>query len=141
MNTFDITMAINPISDLESQPYWEGLKHNELRLQKCLECAKNFFPPRPSCPYCGSNRLQWETMVEQGKLFSWTVVHAPALPALRGEAPYILGLVELQAGPRIVGRVVGCSPDELGKDMPVRFHYHHANDEYSLLVFEPERGV
>ena len=38
----------------ETQHFWDGCKAGELLLQRCTECSKSYFPPRPFCPKCGS---------------------------------------------------------------------------------------
>ena len=37
----------------ETQHYWDGTRDGEFRLQRCDDCAKAYFPPRPFCPACG----------------------------------------------------------------------------------------
>ena len=45
----------------ETQPFWDGAAAGELRIQRCLACARHYFYPRPSCPHCGSAEVEWVT--------------------------------------------------------------------------------
>lgn len=137
MSNYKMSVPIRPIPDLTSKLYWESLSNKNLKLQKCSECGKLRFPPLPSCPYCGSQRGEWVNVSGNAKIYSWIVVHAPINPSLKEDVPYVVGLVELEEGPRMVGRILGCSPEDIRKDMPVRFHYHVVDNELTLLAFEP----
>jgi len=55
----------------------------------------------------------------------------PALPA-----PYVVALVELEEGPRLISNVVGCAPEEVEVDMPVRVRFDDVG-EFTLPRFEP----
>jgi len=138
MGKYKMSVPIRPVMDLTSKPYWESLKEKNLKLQGCLECGKQRFPPLPSCPYCGSQKGEWESVSGVAKLYSWIVIHTPINPDLKEDVPYAVGLVELDEGPRMAGRILGCPQEELKKDMPVRFHYQVIDDELTLLAFEPE---
>ncbi|MFI5268411.1 MAG: Zn-ribbon domain-containing OB-fold protein, partial [Chloroflexota bacterium] len=46
-----------PLTDPDTQPYWEGAKAHELRAQKCSSCGKLRWPPQGFCPHCWS----WES--------------------------------------------------------------------------------
>ena len=48
-----------------------------------------------------------------GALYSWTVIHLAADPVYAAETPYTVGLVELDDGTRLYGRVVGVDHDDL----------------------------
>ncbi len=137
MGNYKMSVPIRPVMDMMSKPYWDSLKEKNLKLQKCLECEKLRFPPLASCPYCGFHEGEWVPFSGKAKLYSWIVVHAPINPDLKEDVPYAVGLVELDGGPRIAGRILGCSPEQLKKDMPVQFYYYVVDEELTLLAFEP----
>lgn len=137
MEKYQMSVPIRPVVDDTSMPYWESLRNKDIKLQKCLQCGKLRFPPYPTCPFCGFQGDKWVPVSGRGKLYSWIVVHAPINPALEEDVPYTVGLVELDEGPRIAGRIVGCSPLDLKKDMRVRPNYKVVDEELTLLTFEP----
>ena len=55
----------------------------------------------------------------------------PARPA-----PYVVALIELHEGPRLVSNVVGCSPEEVTIGMSVRVRFEDLG-ELTLPCFEP----
>jgi len=102
-------MTWEPVATPESEPYWEGVRAGELRLPRCRECDRLFFYPRAFCPRCGSRDLAWETVDRGGTIASYVVVERP-LPGIAEEVPYIVAIVELDAGVRVTSRLVDTKP-------------------------------
>lgn len=116
----------------DTREFWEGCRRHELRLQRCARCARPRFAPRPACPWCGSLRFTWFTAAGRGRVFSWTVVHRPTLPAFEALLPYAAALVQLDEGPFMVGRLRGCEPGDVRIDMRVRVEFDDVTAECSL---------
>ncbi len=123
-----------------SRPFWEGTQAHELRLQHCRDCGKHIFYPRAICPFCLSERLEWITATGKGKLYSYTVVRRSMHPAFQDDIPYVLGIVELEEGPRLTTNIIGVEPEEVRVDMPVRAAYDDVTPDATLLKFEPLLG-
>jgi uncharacterized OB-fold protein len=70
----------------------------------------------------------------RGRVFSYVVYRRTYHPGL--PAPYVVGLIELEEGPRLISNVVGCEPEEVEIDMPVRLRFEAAGD-FMLPRFEP----
>lgn len=120
----------------ETQPYWDGAKAGELRLQRCGDCSHVYFPARPFCPACSSRDVAWFTASGKGTLFSYVINHR----APKGfEAPYIIAVVQLDEGPRMMTNLVDCpqTPDALTLDMPLEVTFVTATDEISIPQFRP----
>ncbi len=84
----------------------------------CEECGRIHYPPRNSCPYCGSVNLKRVPLPRRGVLESYTVVYS--VPGdNRLQAPVIVGLVKLDGGIRIVTEITDASPGELRTGMEV----------------------
>ena len=58
---------------------------------------------------------------------------------MAAEVPFVVALVDLEEGPRVVGRLIGCSSDEIKAGLPVRAVYDDLDDKLTLLNFEIER--
>jgi len=123
-----------------SQPFWDGTKAHELRLQRCKDCGERVFYPRSMCPFCLSEHLEWITASGRAKVHSYTVVRRAMNPAFREDVPYVLAIVELDEGPKMTTNVVGCSPEEVRVDMPVLATYDDVTPDVTLLKFEPLLG-
>jgi len=127
-----------PLPELkgEFQPFWEGCQRHELIIQRCPRCGTLRHPPRPMCPNCNSMETEWVKSSGKGELYTWTVVHRPVHPAF-AEVPYIVGMVELKEGVRLISNVIECSIDDLQAGMPVEVVFERVNDEIVLPKFKP----
>lgn len=103
----------------ETQPFWDGAAAGELRIQRCLDCGRAYFYPRPACPHCGSSTVEWFTASGDATLHSYTITHRAA-PGF--DAPYAIAVVELAEGARMMANIVGVepTPENLVLDMPLR---------------------
>jgi hypothetical protein len=120
-----------------SVPFWDGLKAGELRLQHCGDCQRHIFYARTICPHCLGERLEWVTASGRGRVYSYTIVRRAMNPAFAEDVPYVFAIVELDEGPRVTTNVVGCAPEAVRVDMPVKAAYDNVTPEIALLKFEP----
>jgi uncharacterized protein len=123
----------------ETQPFWDGTAAGELRVQRCLACARHYFYPRPICPHCGSDAVEWVTVSGRATLYSYVISHRPA-PGFAGEGPYAIAVVELDEGVRMMTNIVGTEirPEALELDMPLRVVFERRGDVH-LPLFTPAR--
>ena len=126
-----------PLHRETSAPFWEAARRHELAMQRCEACGRLVWYPREVCSFCLSSRLAWETLGGRGRLHSYTVIHQPANPAFREDVPYIYAMVELDEGPRIIGNLIDCRPEEARIDMPVVAVYDDVTPEVTLVKFRP----
>lgn len=110
-----------PTSD--TQPYWDGCKNHELRVQQCTACGHRQFYPRIYCTACMSEAVQWVTASGRGTVLSFTTVYRPVTKAFANEVPYVVALITLDEGPQMMSNIVNCSPQqvEIGKTVEVIF--------------------
>jgi uncharacterized OB-fold protein len=120
-----------------TQPFWDGLRAGELRLQRCHDCRRYVFYPRSVCPHCLSRELEWVAASGRGKLYSYTIVRRAMNPAFQEDVPYVFAIVELEEGPRLTTNIVNCELEALQVDMPVKAVYDVITPEIALLKFEP----
>ena len=121
-----------------SQPYWDALNGGKVRIQRCAACGEHVFYPRPYCPACLSEALEWVAVSGRGRVYSFTVVRRAMNPAFAEDVPYVYAIVELEEGPRLMTNVVGCPPEDVRVDMPVKAVYDRVTSEITLLKFEPQ---
>ena len=106
-----------PRSTPETERFWAGCAEGELRLQRCGD-GHVYLPPQPTCPVCGRRDVAEVVASGRGRLASYVISHRPG-PGL--EAPYVVAVIELDEGPRLLSNVVGVDPDPeaLPVDLPV----------------------
>src|ERR1043166_1624616 len=116
----------------------DGTKAGELRLQRCAECHKAYFPPRPFCPACASAQGAVFKGSGRAKLHSYVIHHRP-VPGFT--PPYAIAVVELEEGPRLMTNIVDCpqTPEALVLDMPVEVAFEKMDDKTTLPLFRPAK--
>lgn len=121
----------------DTAPYWEAANRRELALPRCRACDELVFYPRPFCPRCLGSDLAWETLSGRATLHSYVVNHRP-VPGWEEETPYVIAIVELAEGPRMMSNVVGVEPDpaQLPIDLPLLVDFE-ARGEQLVPVFRP----
>lgn len=122
-----------PPIDPDSAAFWAGLREHRLVVQACPQCEKTRFPPGPSCPYCAAPGGDPVEIGLHGTIYSWITVRRPLDPAFADEVPYTLAAVDLDDGPRIVGRLQQGAPTIDGR-VDVVFHDHPEWTELRFAV-------
>jgi hypothetical protein len=87
------------------EEFQEGLEAGELRIQTCGDCGRHNMYPRHHCPFCLSTDLGWTVAAGTGVLHSYTVVRAVPPRGFEDELPYALGVVKLDEGVQLLGRL------------------------------------
>jgi len=117
--------AAEPRPTPVTAPFWEGTRAGELRLQRCSGCSGYVFYPRIRCPHCGDDQLRW--VRASGQAPGWT-----------GEVPYVIAIVELDEGPRMMTNLVDVAPvpEALPLDLPLEVVFVPRGDQV-LPLFRP----
>ena len=117
-------MTTKPFTQHAFQAY---LVENKLMGSRCRACQALHVPPRPICPECVGQELEWEELSGDGTLKAFTVVHIG--PSAMIEAgydrsnPYVAAIVELAEGPSMSSQLLGVNahqPQEIKIGMPLR---------------------
>ena len=118
--------------------YWNSVEAEALELPYCPKCRSSFFYPRPFCPDCWSEDIEFKPASGFGVVWSHCVVHfAHGTAGLKGiKVPYAVVLVTLEEGVRLMGNLVDGSLDEIKIGMPVTLAYQDI-DGRRRPVFKP----
>jgi uncharacterized OB-fold protein len=119
-------------ADEDSLQWWATLGEGTLTLPKCLKNGHVFFPPAPTCPECGSGNVGRIEACGLGTIYSWVVVHHSFDPKFVEQTPYTIAAVDLEEGPRLIGRLRGQASDGLAVRVAVRFE-----NSIPSVEFEP----
>ncbi|RPI44688.1 MAG: Zn-ribbon domain-containing OB-fold protein [Betaproteobacteria bacterium] len=96
-----------PRPNADSIEYWARAAEGRLVLRRCEDCGKHHFPPRLLCPACWSDRLHWSEASGEASVYTFTVMHRAPLPEFAAHLPYVVALVDLAEGPRMMANIVG----------------------------------
>jgi uncharacterized protein len=100
-------------------PFWDAAHRGDIVVQHCDSCGQNQLYARLYCKVCGSAELRWVAAQPAGTVYTYTVVRRAPSEAFRARAPYVVAMVDLEAGPRIMGNVVECDIDAVRIGMRV----------------------
>ncbi|TMA54412.1 MAG: nucleic acid-binding protein [Deltaproteobacteria bacterium] len=130
-----------PLPDVDDpvmRPFWDGAREGRLMLQRERTTGRPHWPPKPLY-WKGGGRLEWFAASGRGRIYSYVVAHEPFLPAFHHLLPLVLVLVEVDEGPRLVGHMVRCRPEEMAFGMRVRVVFERLTERVTLPVWEPDR--
>jgi len=96
-----------PVANADSLPYWNAAREGRLLIRKCSACEALHFMPRHLCPVCWSDQLEWVQSQGTGSVHSYTIIHRAPVAAFAERTPYVVALVELDEGPRMIANVLG----------------------------------
>jgi hypothetical protein len=111
------------------RPFWQALREGALTFQRCDACHQAWLPARSHCPHCLSDEWHREHANGRARLISWVVYRMAYHPAFAHRLPYIVAVIELDEGPRMISNVIQAKPESLHLDMALS------------LVIENESGV
>lgn len=109
-----------------TSPFWDACQRKSLQVSICNACDNKFLPGGPVCPQCWSPDLGVESASGLGEVFSFVIYRRTYHQAI--PAPYVVAIIELIEGPRLVSNVVACDPQEVKIGMQVQ------------VTFEKEAG-
>lgn len=119
-----------PEPNPDDKPFWDHCRQRQLRIQRCGDCHRFRHPPVPLCPKCGSPAIVWAPVSGHGTVFTYTIIHHPTHPALKGFGPYNVAIVLLDDADdvRLVSNVVDAAPDEMRVGLPVTLAWEATRD-------------
>lgn len=126
-----------PRPDEVTGRFWEACAtRRRLEFQQCAACGHRWLPPSVVCPRCWTGEPAWVAAGGAGKVVSYAVYRRAYHPAFADLLPYVVAVVELEEGPRLVTNLVGVAPGECWVDMPVRLDFLEIEGA-TLPVFRP----
>lgn len=149
---------MEPPVGAESGLFWEATRVGTLLVQWCTSCDRGIFYPRFFCPYCAADgpddsaadqsdqsgqsdgsTLEWRTASGRAIVHAATIEHNPAATGAtfsHGE-PYVVALVDLDEGVRMMTNIVGCAPEDVRPGMAVTVTWEPLSDGRQLPLFTP----
>ena len=140
--TFDMRSADRPMPEKDgvSSEFWEACTRGELLIQRCPSCGNRQFYPRAACTECGGTP-EWERASGRGTLHTFTVIRQNHAKPFRDLVPYVVAMVELEEGPRLMGNLAGVDPDagdvRIGMPVEVFFEAGVEGEDYAVPYWRP----
>jgi uncharacterized protein len=125
-----------PVIDNESNVFWEACNKEQLVIQQCRDCSKYIFYPRIICPNCMSDQIEWKEVSGKGKIYSYTIARRPAGPSFSADVPYVVALVELEEGVRMMTNIINTPLESVRCDMEVEVIFEKVTDDIRLPKFQ-----
>ena len=120
-----------------TRPFWDAVEANELMVQYDPATSAYQFYPRSTSLATGRGDLEWRGVSGKGTVYSYTLTLVP-MPGFEDDAPYLLAMIDLEEGVRILANMVNVTEDEIEIGMPVRVAFEQRSDDVTYFRFEPD---
>jgi len=117
--------------------YWREIPQRyRLEAQKCKKCGMVLFPPRLICPECKGREFEDTKLAEKGKILTYTIIRVPPHQFV-DQAPFAVGIVELDDGVKLTGQIVDCDFEDLkiGQRVKIEFRKIYDEGEAGILCY------
>ena len=125
-----------PEPDNTSAPYWAAAAEGRLVFQRCTECGHAQFYPRPLCIRCAGD-VEWEDASGDGTVHTFTVIRQNLAPPFGELGAYVVAMIDLAEGPRMMSNVTHVGPDEVHVGMGVTAYSVKVRDDMGLPFWRP----
>ncbi|MEV0061374.1 bifunctional MaoC family dehydratase N-terminal/OB-fold nucleic acid binding domain-containing protein [Nocardia sp. NPDC058379] len=124
---------VGPVISKDTEFFWAGTEIGELRIQRLPDGSLRH-PPIPALWQDKAETTDYVVAAGTGTVFSFVVHHAPKVPGR--ELPFVVALVELDEGVRMLGELRGIEPGEVAVGVPVRVAFEKLSDGTVLPYWE-----
>lgn len=127
-----------PAINLDNEFFFSELHAGRLAIQCCSDCNELRQPPIPMCPHCNSLNWSPKQMSGAAELVSYVRMYHPVRPPFVDG--YIVVLVQLEEGPRLVMNVEGLTEDEMEIGMALEVWPVAVDPELTVPMAFPANG-
>lgn len=125
-------------ADPEAAEFWEAAAEGRLVYSACSTCGAAWFPLRAICAGC-SGECATRVSAGAGEVVSWSRVHRSSDTGFRDILPYVVAIVALDEGYRMVANVEPVEDVRIGDRCVVSFRPSPATGRPAPL-FMVQRG-
>lgn len=98
--------------------YWRNeVPRYRLQGKECNACGAKYFPARHVCK-CGSTEFKEYKLSERGEVVTWTVISSAPI-GFEKYVPYVVAMIELDDGCKILSQVVDIEPADVTAGLKV----------------------
>jgi uncharacterized OB-fold protein len=128
------------VIDPGTKPFWDATREHRLSIPHCLSCGKHHFYPRELCPHCHSADLEWTDVSGRGEIYSYTIARKPAGPVFAADVPYVIAMIALDEGPRMLTNIVTEDVEAVRIGDRVQVYFDDVTPELTLPKFTLDRA-
>lgn len=127
-----------PLPDVDnvSAVYWAAAASGELLFQECPSCGHRQFYPRAMCAACGGT-TDWRQASGRGTIHTYTVIRQNWAMPFRELQPYVVAMIELDEGPRMMTNVTDVEIEHVHIGMPVECYVVEVEPGLGLPFWRP----
>jgi uncharacterized OB-fold protein len=126
-----------PVESGETKPFWDACRRGTFLIQRCRTCERYQYHYRGFCCHCWTGEIEDIPVSGRGTVWSYTVIHRNRTPGFAERVPYVVALVELQEGVKVLSNVIDCDPESVRIGMPVRLTFVKATEQWHIPMFTP----
>jgi uncharacterized protein len=125
-----------PVITKDTEEFWEAAKKGKLVIQKCQDCMNVQHYPRMFCTSCLSENMEWVETTGVGTIYTYTIAHRPANPYMKDKVPYVVALVELPEGARIMTNIINTPIESIRIGAKAKVIFEKIGEGIKLPLFE-----
>ena len=126
---------LQPPISAAAEPFWEATRDRRLVVQWCTACARPIHFPREACPGCLGTDLEFRPAAGTGTVYALSEMPVPGNAGMAGRAPYLVALVDLDEGVRLLTNLVGDDAASARVGSTVVVDWEPLADGRNLAVF------
>ena len=123
-----------PLPDQDTSVFWDGTRDGKLLIQRCTACGRTQFYPRYFCTLCAAD-IEWIEASGLGTIYTFSIVRQNGTPPFDSLVPYVLAMVDLDEGVRMMGNVVDVDVDDVAIGQRVRVDFIRETEEIWLPMW------
>ncbi|OXM47230.1 bifunctional MaoC family dehydratase N-terminal/OB-fold nucleic acid binding domain-containing protein [Amycolatopsis alba] len=128
--------VLRPVISKDTEFFWAGLREGELRIQRWGETLRH--PPGPMPPDGDLDaKPDYVVACGRGTVYSYVVHHHPKVPGK--DVPFVVALVELEEGVRVMGELLGADPESVHIGLSVEAAFVKIDEELTLPAWRVAR--
>lgn len=127
--------------EVNSASFYEFIAEKKLMASRCKKCQALYLPPHPICVKCHGNEMEWVEMKGKGKLVAFTAIAVGQSCTIEEgysrDNPYLVGIVALDEGPKISGRILGIDakkPENIKVGTPLTIEFAEQGEGRNCYV-------
>jgi uncharacterized protein len=120
----------SPVVTVETQAFWNAAREGRFVVPVCAACGRAHWYPRAICPFCDSEKVEWQPASGRGTIYTFSVMR-------RVKEPYAIAHVTLAEGPTMLTNIVDCDLDKLSIGQAVALVFKESENGQPVPMFAP----